>query len=87
MSNKFKPYDDKSLMDVFRNIPSTGNTQRNKSSYGQNHTSADSKIRSLYHDRSSGIFSTQSQRTLQQFGAYTNDKMSHNTSSKVKTNV
>ena len=44
-SNKFKPYDDKSLMDVFKNIPSTRKTQRNKMLTGQNHTSADARVK------------------------------------------
>ena len=59
MTNKFKPYDDRSLMDVFRNIPSTGNTHRNQS-YGY-YTSADTtkiKSKSLYNEQNSGLFST-----------------------------
>ena len=44
---------------VFRNIPSTGNTQRNQS-YGY-YTSADTtkiKSKSLYNEQNSGLFST-----------------------------
>ena len=77
MSNKLKPYDDKSLMDVFRNIPSTGTSHRNKS-YGC-YTSAETtnmKSKSLYHEKNSGHFSTQSHRTLNMHAAYSTDTKS-----------